>query len=100
MNMTRCLIATALFAGIIDIGAPSARAQSVISKEIAAPGTYCHMKFPAIREDTLSQSTPDFSDSGDWVDFYGACDHEPLGKEEIQSQRLESQHRFSVDFED
>ena len=55
MNKTKCLIVTALFAGIIDIGATLARAQSTISKEIAVPGSYCHMKFPAIREDTLSE---------------------------------------------
>ena len=100
MNKTKCLIVTALFAGIIDTGATLARAQSVISKEIATPGSYCHMKFPAIREDTLSESMPNFSASGDLIDFYGACDHDPLGKDEVQSQRLETQHRFSVDFED
>ena len=100
MNMTKYLIVTALFAGIIDTGATLARAQGVISTEIATPGSYCHMKFPAIREDTLSGSTPSFPVSGDLIDFYGACDHDPLGKEEVQSQRIETQHRFSVDFED
>lgn len=100
MNKTKCLIVTALCAGIIDTGATLARAQSTISNEIAAPGSYCHMKFPAIREDTLSESTPGLTVSGDLIDFYGACDHDPLGKKEVQSQRLETQHRFSVDFED
>jgi hypothetical protein len=100
MNKTKLLIAAALFAGIIDTGASLARAQATISKEIAVPGSYCHMKFPAIREDTLSQSMPDFTVPGDLIDFYGACDHDPLGKEEVQSQRLELQHRFTVDFED
>jgi hypothetical protein len=100
MNKTKLLIATALFAGIIDASASLARAQSSISKEIAVPGSYCHMKFPAIREDTLSQSMPDFTVPGDLIDFYGACDHDPLGKEEVQSQKLELQHRFTVDFED
>ena len=100
MNKTRCLIVTALFAGIIDTDATLARAQGVISTEIATPGSYCHMKFPAIREDTLSESTKGFTVSGDLIDFYGACDHNPLGKEEVQTQRLETQHRFGVDFED
>ena len=100
MNMTKCLIVTALFAGIIDTGPTLARAQGVISKETATPGSYCHMKFPAIREETLSESTPGFTVSGDLIDYYGACDHDPLGKEEVQAQRLETQHRFSVDFED
>jgi hypothetical protein len=100
MNKTKCLIVTALFAGIIDTGATLARAQSTISKEVAVPGSYCHMKFPAIREDTLSEATPGFTVSGDLIDFYGTCDHDPLGKDEVQSQRLETQHRFKVDFED
>jgi hypothetical protein len=100
MNKTKCLIVTALFAGIVDSGPTLARAQSLIFKEIATPGSYCHMKFPAIREDTPSESTPGFTVSGDLIDFYGACDYDPLGKEEVQTQRLETQHRFGVDFED
>ena len=99
MRKTNFVIAMALFAGVTDTGAP-AGADSVISKEIAVPGSYCHMKFPAIREDTLSESMPNFSASGDLIDYYGACAHDPLGNEEVQSQRLESQHRFSVDYED
>jgi len=99
-NKMKYLIVTALFTGMIDAGGTLARAESTISKEIATPGSYCHMKFPAIREDTLSQSSPGFTVSGDLIDFYGACDHDPLGQEEVQSQRLETQHRFSVDFED
>ncbi len=82
MNMTKCLIVTALFAGIIDAGPTLARAQSVISKEIAVPGSYCHMKFPAIREDTLSGSNPKFTVSGELIDYYGACAHDPLNKNE------------------
>jgi len=100
MNKTKFVIAMALLAGVINTGATSALAQSVISKEIAVPGSYCHMKFPAIREGTLSESTPNFAASGDLIDFYGACDHDPLGKEEVQAQRLESQHTFTVDYED
>jgi hypothetical protein len=47
------------------------------------------MKFPAMREETLSWNTPVLKDagSGDLIDFYGPCDHDPTGKEEIESQK-------------
>jgi hypothetical protein len=31
--------------------------------------------------------------SGDIIDFYGSCDHDPLGIDEVQSQKLHLQHR-------
>ena len=69
-------------------------AEGVISKVApATPGNYCHMKFPAIREETLYSDRPVLKDKsdGDIIDFYGPCDHDPLGKEEIQRQRLQLQ---------
>ncbi len=59
-------------------------------------GSYCHLKFPAIREDTLSWSQPILKDrsSGDIVDFYGPCNYDPHGKDAIQSQKLDMQRRW------
>jgi len=56
------------------------------------PGGYCHLKFPAIREDTLDSDHPILQNpsSGDIMDYYGPCDHDPLGKDEIQSQKLQA----------
>jgi hypothetical protein len=55
------------------------------------------LKFPAIREETLDWDHPVLKDStsGDIVDFYGPCDHDPLGKEEVQDQRIEYEHKIS-----
>ncbi len=55
--------------------------------------TYCHLKFPAIDRQTLSSSTPKLqpADTGDIVDFYGPCDHDPLGWDEVCKQRVEQQ---------
>jgi len=53
-----------------------------------------------MREETLASSQPVLKDVDDIVDFYGACDHNPLGKEEIQAQKIEEQHRFAADYED
>ena len=88
-------------AGVMNSHIVSAAGTAEVSSSAAfADGSYCRMNYPVIREDTLSDSTPGFTVSGDLIDFYGACDHDPLGKEEVQSKRLEAQHRFSVDFED
>ena len=52
-------------------------------------GTYCHLRFPAIRPSTLGLDKPQLrpATSKDIIDFYGPCDTDPLGKEQIQSQK-------------
>jgi hypothetical protein len=99
MNKREFAIGLALIVGVIGLGRP-AGAQDVISKEVAMEGSYCHTKFPAIDEDTLSSSTPSLNNSGDLIDFYGACDRNPLGNDEVLSQRLQSQHRFESEYSD
>ncbi len=63
--------------------------ESVISKVPDATGKFCHLKFPAIKEETLYWDRPVLKDpsQGDIIDFYGPCNYDPLGKEEIQRQR-------------
>lgn len=63
----------------------------VLLKQESTPGSYCHMKFPAIRERTLDTDHPQLkqSDTGDVIDFYGACDESPTGKDQVATQRLE-----------
>jgi hypothetical protein len=64
-------------------------AEGVIYRSPDASGSYCHLRFPAIREETLSWDRPMLKDpsEGDIIDFYGPCDHDPLGKAEILRQR-------------
>src|SRR5215813_10860403 len=73
---------------------------SKLSKDVLTDGSYCHTKFESIREETLASSQPVLKDTDDIVDFYGVCNHDPLGKEEIQSQKLEMQHRFQSEYND
>jgi hypothetical protein len=70
-------------------------AEGIISKVPDASGKYCHLKFPAIREETLVGGRPVLKDpsDGDIIDFYGPCDHDPLGREEILRQRLDWQRQ-------
>lgn len=72
-------------------------AEGIISKVPDPSGQYCHLRFPAIREETFSWPRPVLKDpgEGDIIDFYGPCDHDPLGKDEIQRQRAEYYRQFS-----
>ncbi|HEV8720493.1 MAG TPA: hypothetical protein VGW77_07610 [Candidatus Binatia bacterium] len=78
------------FLGAMTLSAgPVWAAEGIIYKAAAPSGDYCHLKFPAIQENTLSSDRPVLKDprDGDIVDFYGPCDHDPLGKEEVLRQR-------------
>jgi hypothetical protein len=68
-------------------------AEGVIYKVSDSTGTYCHLKFPAITRSTLFTDRPLLKDTseGDIRDFYGRCDYDPLGPEEIRRQRAEYQ---------
>lgn len=60
-------------------------------------GTYCNLKFPAIEVNTLSSKTPKLksASAGDIIDYYGPCDHDPVGYEEVCRQRVrESRTQF------
>jgi len=50
--------------------------------------TYCHLRFPAIQGRTFGSPKPQLkpATTSDIIDYYGPCDHDPLGKEEIESQ--------------
>lgn len=65
-------------------------AESVVYKA-GGPSGYCHLKFPAIREDTLYTDRPVLKDprDGDLIDFYGPCDYDPLGKDAVLRQRTD-----------
>ena len=70
-------------------------AEGVIYKVSDSAGTYCHLKFPAITRSTLFSDRPVLKDpsEGDIRDFYGRCDYDPLGAEEIRRQRIEHQRQ-------
>ena len=68
--------------------------QGILLKEEDVPSSYCHMKFPAITEDTLPEDHPVLSQT-DIIDFYGPCNEDPLGQDQVQDQRLRSSDRRS-----
>jgi hypothetical protein len=61
----------------------------IISRQPDPSGSFCHLRCPAIREDTLFSTQPELKDSseGDIIDAYGPCDFDPLGRDSIVQQQ-------------
>jgi hypothetical protein len=88
MKKNVSLLCNLLLASTLFWGVPIVDAQEIISSVPTETTEYCNLKFPLIREDTLSWERPVLDPStGKVVDFYGACDYDPLGSEEIRVQR-------------
>jgi len=102
MKNMKLVVAFLVLSGAVGLSMTSEGAEGVISKDVLTEGSYCHMKFPAIAAGTLPGSQPVLKDasSGDIIDFYGPCDHDPLGKDEISAQRLENQRLRTREYAD
>ena len=88
MKKSVALLGNLLLSSALFWGVPSVEAQEMISAIPTDTTAYCHLKFPAMREDTLSWQTPILDPlTGNVVDFYGPCDYDPVGLEEIRVQR-------------
>jgi hypothetical protein len=64
-------------------------------------GSYCHLRFPAIRPTTITSAKPTLkpATAKDIIDYYGPCDHDPVGKEEVQNQKEMHEERLDNDFQ-
>jgi hypothetical protein len=102
MKIATSFLTALLLFGSLGAGSSFAAAEGVISNTVIVPGSYCHLTFPAIREDTLSSDRPVLKDpsSGDIIDFYGSCETDPLGAEQVQQQRLQRQHYWQRNYSD
>jgi len=60
----------------------------IAAMELGNNTNFCHLRFPAIKGSSFGSGKLVLKspDSGDIVDYYGACDHDPLGKEEAERQ--------------
>ena len=91
MKGFRAFLSVLFLEGALGLSNAPAWGEGVLMKVSADPqGNYCHMKFPAIREDTLDWERPVLKDAGtgDIIDFYGPCNHDPQGKEEVRAQMV------------
>ena len=94
-------IATSFLAGLLFIGSLGAingamAADGILSKDKFTAGSYCHMKFPAIDEETLGDDRPVLTQT-DIIDFYGPCDENPVGKHQVEEQKLEELQQWFRD---
>jgi len=87
-----------------SLAGSAAAADGILLKDEAgkAGENYCHIKFPAMDENTLAENRPQLKppETGDVIDFCGACDESPTGKDQVMAQRREEQYRFQSDYED
>ena len=76
-------------------------ADGVLSKTQLKDGNYCHLRFPAIRPSTMGTDDPQLknANTGDVVDFYGPCQHNPLGKSEVANQEQEDELRWENNYD-
>jgi hypothetical protein len=94
MKNIRSYLSVLLVGGIVGTTGVAAAFDGILLKEEISPG-YCHLKFPAIKESTLSSNHPVLKDpkTGDIIDFYGRCDEDPLGKDQVAAQKLVNEER-------
>jgi len=102
MKIATSFLAALLFTGTLGAFNNAMAEDGILSKNQFTAATYCHEKFPAIRQRTLGNEEPTLKDSstGDVIDFYGPCDENPLGQDQIQTQKLEDQHRWEMEYSD
>lgn len=82
-------------------GAQGVKPGVVSATPLNRAGTYCHLRFPAIQPSSLDTDKPELksAESGDMIDFYGPCDHDPVGYEEVCKQRVQNSQRTYCDGE-
>ena len=92
MKKSLSLSSNLLLSSTLFWGVPLAYGEELNSEETvtvpADSASYCHMKSQAMREDSLSWAHPVFDDGAvNAVDFYGSCDHDPLGIDAVNTER-------------
>ena len=99
----KAVLAGALFAAAFGAGISKAHAlenQSPWVQSSIEDGSYCHLKFPAVRQSTINTDRPQLKvGSGDVVDYYGPCNHDPLSSDELTSQRNELNLQWEMNYE-
>ncbi len=87
MKKSVSLLCNLLLSSTLFWGVPSVEGEELISMVPVDTSDYCHLKFPAIREDSLSWERPVLDSTTGSIDFYGPCDYDPVGLDEIRVQR-------------
>ena len=99
MKIAPSFLAALLFTGTLGVFNNAMGQDGILQKDQFAGTSYCHEKFPAIARHTLGNDQPELSNNGDVIDFYGPCDENPLGQDQIQTQKLQEQQRWEREYE-
>ena len=99
MKIATSFLAALLFTGTLGALNNAIAEDGILSEDQLAGTSYCHEKFPAIAHHTLGNDEPELSSKGDVIDFYGPCGENPLGKDQVRTQRLEEQQRWEREYE-
>ncbi len=102
MKITTLFFAALLSVASVAVSSASENRDGVISKAEVTPGSYCNLKFPAIDETTLNSDHPVLKSptSGDIIDFYGPCDENPTGVDQVESQKQDLEMSLSHGYTD
>jgi hypothetical protein len=83
------LLSSLLLSSALLWGVPAVEATELVETEVVdLEADYCHMKFAPMDEATLSWDRPELNAVAEKsIDFYGPCDYDPMGPDEIRTQR-------------
>ena len=94
MKIATSFLAALLFTSALGTLNNAVAQDGVLFEQEVTPGSYCHMKFPAMRESTIDGNHSEVNPTGDIIDFYGSCDEKPTGMDQAQSQRITNFHHW------
>ena len=98
MKIATSFLAALLFTSALGALNNAKAEDGVLLQQEDTASSYCHEKFPAIRGGTLAGNDPELNPTGDIIDFYGSCDENPTGKDQVQSQRIDNQRNWVTSF--
>ena len=99
MKVATSFLAAVLFTCALGVLNNAIAEDGILSKDQLTRSTYCHEKFPAIARHTLGDDQPVLSSKDDVIDFYGPCDENPVGQDQIQAQKRDDQRRWEMEYE-
>jgi hypothetical protein len=102
MKIATTFLAALVFAGSVGAGSAFAAADGVLSDAPLSADGYCHLRFPVIDDNTLASSSPTLDPASDdnVIDFYGTCNENPTGANQVQEQKRQAQFRFGREYMD
>ena len=96
MKSLKSMVGVALLGATLGLTTAPATAVDGILFKVDAGNGYCHLKFAPTDENTLDRPVR-LEDTTDIIDFYGPCDYDPKGAEEVHRHRIDVQIGHEVD---